>query len=253
MGYLQSATRVYLIFTAALTSSEFFRIAERSLAYNNAFLNASQGVGSVCGADRARWYRWAEPCPNCSHPWLPERGSRAAWARQGRGSLDPGRRRRCSTNRRDIVERLHRRVRIRGSGWTPSLLRQYENRGSGASCSAMSAAVRPCLATHRQSGQQDEAAPANWPSGSASPPRARRCAWTSRAQTYDAAPDASLDYAGGWCQAVRSRGFGRASTPRSARADTASRPRQQARLGMRSPRGSGTRLIPAPTRARHPA
>ena len=36
-------------------------------------------------------------------------------------------------------------------------------------------------------------------------------------RTYDAAPDASLDYAGGWCQAVRSRGFrpGVYSNPRA--------------------------------------
>jgi Domain of unknown function (DUF1906)/LysM domain len=105
-----------------------------------------------------------------------------------------------------------------GSGWSPSLLRQYEDRG-----------IRRFLLTYvgRQSGHVSRLTVSQGEQdGAEACQLAERFGFAAagtpvcldlEGRTYDAAPDASLDYAGGWCQAVRSRGFraGVYSNPRA--------------------------------------
>jgi hypothetical protein len=105
-----------------------------------------------------------------------------------------------------------------GSGWTPSLLRQYEDRG-----------INHFLLSYvgRQSGHVSQLTVSQGEQdGAEACQLAERFGFAAagtpvcldlEGRTYDAAPDASLDYAGGWCQAVRSRGFraGVYSNPRA--------------------------------------
>jgi hypothetical protein len=105
-----------------------------------------------------------------------------------------------------------------GSGWSPSLIRQYED--NGISHFLLSYVGRQSGHVSRLTVSQGEL------DGAEACELARQFGFAAagtpvcldlEGRTYDAAADAALDYAGGWCQAVRSRGFrpGVYSNPRA--------------------------------------
>jgi LysM repeat protein len=105
-----------------------------------------------------------------------------------------------------------------GSGWTPGLVKQYENHG-----------ITHFLLSYvgRQSGHVSRlTASQGEQDGAEACQLAARFGFTAagtpvcldlEGRTFDAAPNASLDYAGGWCDAVRSHRFraGVYSNPRA--------------------------------------
>lgn len=105
-----------------------------------------------------------------------------------------------------------------GSGWTPGLLRQYKDHG-----------ITHFLLSYvgRQSGHvsqltvsqgaQDGAEACQLAAQFGFAAAGTPVCLDLEGRTFDAAPGASLDYAGGWCHAVRSHGFrpGVYSNPRA--------------------------------------
>src|ERR1700722_4370188 len=105
-----------------------------------------------------------------------------------------------------------------GSGWTPDLIRLYEDRG--ISHFLLSYVGRQSGHVSRltvSQGEQDGAEACQLAEGFGFAAAGTPVCLALEGRTYDAAPAASLDYAGGWCQAVRSHGFraGVYSNPRA--------------------------------------
>lgn len=155
-----------------------------------------------------------------------------------------------------MVERLHGGPESGGSGWTPGLvsgwtpglLKQYKDHG--ITHFLLSYVGRQAGHVSRltvSQGEQDGAEACHLAVQSGFAAAGTPVGLDLEGRTFDAAPGASLDYAGGWCNAVRAHGFrpGVYSNPRALIPLPSGPPGP---TGYGSPRGSSTRPIQAPTR-----